>query len=54
MIGVPACNASIGKIKDMFHFANLAREDESEAAALFKNKNFEQIFLYKDPDNIAL
>ena len=54
LIGVPACNASIGKIKDMFHFANLAREDESEAAALFKNKNFEQIFLYKDPDNIAL
>lgn len=54
LIGVPACNASIGNIKDMFHFANLAREDESEAAALFKNKNFEQIFLYKDPDNIAL
>ncbi len=48
-------NASIGNIKDMFHFANLAREDESEASKFcLKNKNFEQIFLYKDPDNIAL
>ncbi|MDY5181851.1 DUF5717 family protein [Butyribacter sp.] len=53
-IGVPACNASIGKIKDMFHFANLAREDESEAVALFKNKKFEEVFLYKEPGNIAL
>ena len=53
-IGVPSCNASIGKIKDMFHFANLAREDESEAVSLFKNKKFEEVFLYKDPGNIAL
>lgn len=53
-IGVPAYNTSIGKIKDMFQFANLAREDESEAVSLFKNKNFEQIFLYKDFENIAL
>ncbi len=53
-INVPACNASIGKIKDMFHFANLAREDESEAVSLFKNKKFEEVFLYKDPENIAL
>ena len=38
----------------MFHFANLAREDESEAVSLFKNKKFEEVFLYKDPENIAL
>jgi hypothetical protein len=36
---------SLGKIKDLFQFANLARMDWSEAKKVFRMEEFEQIFL---------
>ena len=53
-IGVPFCEVSTGKIKDLFHFTNLAKENPDEAASLFRNPHFEEIFLYRDNANIAL
>ena len=53
-VGVPSCTVSSGKIKDLFHFSNLARENSDEAVQLFKNKHFEDVFLYRDSSNIAL
>ena len=53
-VKVPSCTASSGKIKDLFHFANLARENSEEAVQLFKNSHFEDVFLYRDTANIAL
>ncbi len=53
-VNVPSCMVSSGRIKDLFHFANLAKEDSDEAMQLFKNKHFEEIFLYRDNANIAL
>ena len=54
LVGVPSCEVSTGKIRDLFHFTNLAKEKPDEAAALFRNKHFEDIFLYHDNVNIAL
>lgn len=54
LVGVPSCEASSGKIRDLFHFTNLAKERPDEAATLFRNKHFEEIFLYHDNANIAL
>jgi hypothetical protein len=42
---VPHYITSLGKIKDLFQFANLARMDWSEAKKVFRSKDFEQIFL---------
>lgn len=53
-VGVPACEVSSGKIRDLFHFTNLAKEQSDEAATLFRNKHFEEVFLYRDNVNIAL
>ncbi len=53
-VGVPSCEVPSGKIRDLFHFTNLAREKSEEAAALFRNKHFEEVFLYRDNVNIAL
>lgn len=39
---------SLGKIKDLFQFANLARMDWSEAKKVFKSENFEKVFLKQD------
>ena len=36
---------SLGKIKDLFQFTNLARVDWSEAKKVFRMENFEHIFL---------
>lgn len=52
--GVPSCEVSSGKIRDLFHFTNLAKEHSEEAAALFRNPHFEEVFLYRDNANIAL
>ena len=40
--------SSLGKIKDLFQFANLARMDWSEAKKVFKSENFEQVFLAEE------
>lgn len=53
-VGVPSCEVSSGKIKDLFHFTNLAKEKPEEASALFRNEHFEEVFLYRDNKNIAL
>lgn len=53
-VGVPFREASSGKIRDLFHFTNLAREYPEEAATLFRNRSFEEVFLYRDNANIAL
>ena len=36
---------SLGKIKDLFQFTNLARMDWSEAKKVFRSEDFERIFL---------
>jgi len=51
---VPCCEVSSGKIRDLFHFTHLAKEHPDEAAALFRNPRFEEVFLYRDNANIAL
>lgn len=40
----PYCMSSMGKIKDMFQFTNLARMDWSDAKKVFRSEDFEQIF----------
>jgi hypothetical protein len=44
---VSYCMTSLGKIKDLFQFTNLARMDWSEAKKVFRSEDFEQIFLNK-------
>jgi hypothetical protein len=42
---VSCCMTSLGKIKDLFQFTNLARMDWSEAKKVFRSEDFERIFL---------
>lgn len=53
-IEVPSCNTSSGRIKDLFHFANFAKEDSEEAVKLFRSPYFEPTFLYRDSKNISI
>jgi len=53
-VNVPSYTASSGKLKDLFHFASLARENGQEAVQLFKSRQFEKVFLYKDSANVSL
>ena len=53
-IEVPYLRSSIGKIKDLFNFANLAKSDTAEALKLFKSKEFKQILLYHDTKYLLL
>jgi hypothetical protein len=41
----PYCMSSLGKIKDLFQFTNLAKTDWSEAKRIFKSEEFQRIFL---------
>lgn len=45
-------NTSMGKMKDLFHFANLAKTNQTEAVSLFKSKEFEHIFLKQKKEKI--
>lgn len=47
-IEAPYCTTSMGKIKDMFHFANLAKVDWSEAKKVFKSDDFKRLLLYRE------
>lgn len=47
----PYFESSLGKIKDLFQFTNLARMDWSEAKKIFRSADFEQILLEKDERN---
>lgn len=53
-IEVPYCITSLGKVKDLFHFANLAKTDWAEAVKLFKSKRFEKVFLYENLKNTII
>ncbi|MCH5274771.1 MAG: hypothetical protein J1E65_02935 [Lachnospiraceae bacterium] len=41
-------NSSLGNIKNLFHFANLAKTNPEEAAALFYSEDFNRIFTGND------
>lgn len=47
-IEAPYLNSSIGKIKDLFNFTNLAKTDTAEAIKLFKSQEFKQILIHHD------
>lgn len=53
-ITTPYIETKIGKIDNLFHFANLAKVDWTEAVRLFKAKEFEKIFLCHDTENKVL
>ncbi len=53
-IEAPYLNSSIGKIKDLFNFTNLAKADWSEAIKLFKSKEFKQILVHHDTKYLLL
>lgn len=44
----PAITCSIGKVKNLFEFANLARMDWTEAKKVFRSEEFEKIVLKKE------
>ena len=41
---------SVGEIKDLFHFTNVAKMNWTQAVSIFKSPDFEEIFLKKDVD----
>lgn len=45
---------SMGNIRDLFHFANLAGTDWQEALRVFKSPDFISVFLYKDIKNTMI
>lgn len=47
-VSIPSCDVSTGKIRDLLHFANLARENMPEAVKLFGSPHFETVFLGQD------
>lgn len=51
---LPYFMTSLGKIRDLFQFANLAKTDWMEAVKLFKSKDFEEVLLKKDKKNTML
>lgn len=53
-VNLPSCATSNGKIRDLSHFTSLAKEHSKEAVELFKNQQFENVFLYRDNINIIL
>ena len=53
-VGVPSCQVSSGRIRDLFHFTNLAKEETAEASTLFRSPHFADVFLYRDKANLAL
>ncbi len=53
-IEVPYLNSSMGKIKDLFNFTNLAKADWAEAIKLFKSREFHRILLHHDTKYLLL
>lgn len=50
----PSLDSSIGKIKDLFNFTNLAKTDWSEAMRLFKSEEFSTLLKYIDEKHLLL
>lgn len=46
--------ASFGEVRDLFHYANLAKINWSHAVSIFKSPDFAEIFLKKDVENLNL
>lgn len=47
-VRVPSCDTSVGPASDLFHFANLAQTDWSEAKNLFKSEEFGRTLSFYD------
>lgn len=50
----PVLNTSMGIIKNLFHFTNLAKTDWNEAVELFYSEDFESIFKQSDKSEFAV
>ena len=48
VIEAPYCITSLGKVKDLFQFANLARMDWTEAKKVFRSEDFVRVILGDD------
>ena len=48
----PAINTSIGKVKNLFEFANLSRMDWAEAKKVFRSEDFEKIILKNEKHHV--
>lgn len=46
--------ASFGEVRDLFHYANLARINWPQAVSIFKTSDFPEIFLKKDVEKLNL
>lgn len=53
-VEAPFCEASIGKIKDLFHLANLAKENYVEAVKVFESKKFDEVLSYYNKKHLVL
>ncbi len=53
-VGMPYCEVASVRVRDMFHFTNLAKENADEAAALFRSPHFEEVLLQHDNVNAEL
>lgn len=50
-VQVPFLVTTYGKMRDLFHFANLAKDDWNQALDVFTSKEFETIFFHKEDPN---
>ncbi len=53
-VEAPYCNTSLGKIRDLFQFANLAKSDWTEAKQVFKSEKFAKVLEYYDKQHLLL
>lgn len=49
----PFVNSSLGKIKDLFNFTNLAKADWAEATKIFKSEEFRRVIQHHDSNYIV-
>lgn len=54
LVEAPCCDTSLGKIKDLFQFANLAKANWEEAEALFGTAEFRRVLYYYDQKSLPL
>lgn len=53
-IEAPYLSSSLGKVKDLFNFTNLAKADWAEAIKLLRTKEFRQVITYHDAKYLLL
>jgi hypothetical protein len=53
-VEAPYCDTSLGKMKDLFQFANLAMSNWTEAKQVFKSEKFGKIIEYYDKQYLLL